>query len=258
MPVLQRLALTCAIAACTAAPAFAQDSTQSPTVAATTDTALAAAVPDAEATAAPTREPACELHVWPTDNYLGFNSGLLSGFGALGAVADMEAHKGRVATVKELMADYLGPRVQLEELEKVGILKTLNISDYRIIIEEPTPSNEDVKANPELKAATKALNAKIKAGQRITDSKATCYGELLITYVMYHKAMMYGSNLFVGTLYRDFSGPGGAIRQSAGAVKNPLENFPPKTPDMVEPAKAELRDAFAKDFTEWAQKKLMK
>lgn len=206
---------------------------------------------------APT-EPACELHVWPTENYIGVNSGLLSGLGVIGTLADISAHKGRVATVKDLMAEYLGPDVQLEELEKVGILKALNLSDYRIIVEAPTPSQEAIKANPELKAATRAFNAKIKAGQRLTSSQNACYGELLLTFVMYHKAMMYGSNLFVGSSYRDFSRPGGVVRQSVGAVKNPLENFPPKTPEMIEPAKAELRSAFAKDFVEWSQKKLIK
>lgn len=216
-----------------------------------------ASAQEAPAAPAPAAEgPACELHVFPTDNFLGFNSGLLSGFGIVGALADQSAHKNRVATVKELMADYLGPKIQFEELDKVGILKTLNLANYRIIVEPPTPSNEEVKADPAVKAATKVLNAKVKAGQRLTDSKAPCYGELVLTYVMYHKAMMYGSNLFVGTMYRDFSGPGGTVRQSVGAVKNPLGTFPPKSPDMIEPAKAELRDAFDKDFTEWSQKKL--
>lgn len=220
-----------------------------------TSAAWAQDVPADEAVV-PAAAPTCELHVWPTENFLGFNSGLLSGFGALGALADQAGHKDRVMTVKELMADYLGPEIQVAELEKVGILQTLKLNDYQIIVEPPTPSAEEAKKDPEVKTAVKALNAKIKAGQRLSDSQAPCYAELVLTSVLYHKAMMYGSNLFVGTMYRDFSGPGGAVRQSAGAVKNPLENFPPKTPDMEEPAKAELRDAFAKDFVEWSQKKM--
>lgn len=200
--------------------------------------------------------PACELHVWPTQNYLGFNSGLLSGFGIVGAVADMSAHKDRVATVKELMADYLGPEIQLEELNKIGINQTLKLTDYRIVVEPATPAYDEAKLHPEIKAAAKALNARIKGGQRLTESTNPCYAELLITYVMYHKAMMYGSNLFVGTLFRDFSA-GGKVVQSAGAVKNPLGVFPPTSNETVAPAKAELRDAFAKDFVEWSQKKLL-
>lgn len=201
-------------------------------------------------------EPACELHVWPTENFTGVNTGLLSGFGLVGALADQAAHKDRVTTVKGLMADYLGPKVQVEELDKVGFLKILNVTNYRVVVEEPMPSNEEIKDNPAINAAAKEFKAKLKAGKRLTNSKVPCYGELLINRLMYHKAMMYGSNLFVGTVYRDFSGPGGAVRQSSGWVKNPLENFPPKSPEMVEPAKAELRDAFGKGFVEWSQKKL--
>ena len=103
------------------APASAQEAP------ATATTAAAATTADA---ALP-----CELHVWPTHNYLGMNSGLLSGFGALGAVADMAAHKDRVATVKDLMRDYLGPDIQMAELNKLGIAETLKLKGYRIIVE---------------------------------------------------------------------------------------------------------------------------
>jgi hypothetical protein len=214
--------------------------------------------PQAEATVAAPADasaPDCELHVFPTENYIGFNSGLLSGFGIAGAIADQASHKNRVATVKELMKDYLGPEVQLAELEKVNYRKRLGVENYRVIIQPPTPSADDVKADPALKAKVKALNADLKAGKRLTSSTNPCYAEFALFSVFYFKAMMYGSNLLVGTQFRDFS-KGGAPIVSVGAVKNPLEVFPPKTPEMVEPAKAELRDAFAKDFLEWADKKL--
>jgi len=200
-------------------------------------------------------KPTCELHVFPTENYIGFNSGLLSGFGFVGALADAEAHKGRVASVKELMKDYLGPEIQLAELEKVNYLSKLGVEGYRVIIEPPTPSGDALKDDPGLKAKVKVLNADLKAGRRMTSSTNPCYAEFLLLSVFYFKAMMYGSNLLVGTQFRDFS-KGGAPRISIGAVKNPLEKFPPKTADMVDIAKAELRDAFAKDFLEWTEKKL--
>ena len=210
-------------------------------------------------TAAAPVEPAakqeCELHVFPTENYIGFNSGLLSGFGIVGAVADQEVHKNKVASVNSLMKDYLGPDIQLAELEKINYRARLGVQDWKVIIEPPTPSNEAVKADPELKAKVKLLNADLKAGRRITSSTNPCYAEFVLLSVFYFKAMMYGSNLLVGTQFRDFS-KGGAPVISIGAVKNPLEVFPPKTPENVEAAKAELREAFAKDFIEWADKKL--
>ena len=59
----------------------------------------------------------CELHVWPTENYVGMNSGLLSGLGPIGVVADLDAHKNRVRTVKDRMRDYLGPDIQIAGIE---------------------------------------------------------------------------------------------------------------------------------------------
>ncbi|WP_164118664.1 hypothetical protein [Sphingorhabdus sp. Alg239-R122] len=199
----------------------------------------------------------CELHVWPSYNYLGFNSGLLSGFGPIGALADMEAHKGKVATVKDLMADYLGPDIQMAELNKVGITETLNLEGYNVIVQDPFPSADEAKEDPEIKAQLKAINKRVKDKKRLTDSDADCYAELVTTHIFYHKAMMYGSNLFTGFLYREFKGDKQGF-VGKGQVKNPLEEFPPKSEDMVDAAKLELRDAYSKDFTEYVEKKVMK
>lgn len=217
--------------------------------------AIVVAVPALAQTSAAAEGQACELHVWPTENYIGVNTGLLSGFGIVGALADSAAHDGRVKTVKDLMREYLGPDIQIAELEKLGAQKMLRLEGYRIVVEPPTPFNEDLKNNPELKAKTKAMNAKLKSGERLSDSKAQCYAELVGTMIFYHKAMMYGSNLFAGWVFREFPATGKASRSAAGAVKNPLEDFPPKTPEKVEAAKIELRDAYAKDFAEYVQKK---
>lgn len=222
----------------------------------TATTALAQETPTAASTPAADGK-VCELHVWPTQNYVGMNSGLLSGFGIVGTLADMDAHKNRVQTVKDLMRDYLGPDIQLQELGKIGLLKALKLPENTvIIIEEPTPFNEDLKTDPALKAKVKEMNATIKAGKRLTASQSTCYAELTTTMVFYMKAMMYGSNLFTGWIYRDFKDKPLAVKTVAGAVKNPLENFPPKTADMVEPAKLELRDAYSKNFVEYLAKKV--
>lgn len=199
----------------------------------------------------------CELHVWPTENYLGVNMGLLSGFGIVGAVADQAAHKDKVKSTKDLMREYLGPEVQMEELNRIGLLKTLKLPEnYRIIVEQPTPFNEDLKDNPELKAKVKAMNATIKARKRLTGSTSKCYAELITTHIFYHKAMMYGSNLFTGWIYRDFKDKDVAPVNFSGQVKNPLEDFPPKEDAKIEAAKIELRDAYSKDFVEYTEKKV--
>jgi hypothetical protein len=198
----------------------------------------------------------CELHVWPTENYIGINTGLLSGFGVIGAVADMGVHANKVKTVKQLMAEYLGPDVQMEELNKVGLAETLKLKGYRIVVEPPTPFNEDLKKDPALKAKAKAMNARVKAKKRLSDSTNGCYAELITTHIFYHKALMYGSNLFTGWIYREFGDKPLATKTATGQVKNPLEDFPAKGPEKVDAAKAELRDAFSKDFAEYVEKKV--
>lgn len=235
------------------------ESTEPTAVANTETTTIAGDTSDfgVDTTLATSALPACELHIWPTVSYSGVNTGLLSGFGVIGAIADDASHKNRVATVKDLMAEFLPPDVQIAELEKVGLLQKLNLKDYQVIVHEPTPSAEAVKADEALKAATKIFNTKLKSNQRLTNSTADCYAEFILTDIFYHKAMMYGSNLFVSMTFRDFNNPN-AVRRSFGAVKNPLEHFPPKSPEMADAAKAELLTAYAQDFIEWSEKKLLK
>ena len=234
------MAAALVVAITTASPAIAQD----------------AIIPAAETPKLAADGTQCELHIWPTHNYLGINMGLLSGFGIVGVLADQAVHEDKVQTVKDLMAEYLGPDVQMQELNRIGITKTLKLEGYKIVMEEPTPFNEDVKNNPELKAKVKAMNARIKAKKRLSDSTAPCYAELATTHIFYHKAMMYGSNLFTGFIYREFGDKQLATKIATGQVKNPLEFFPPKPPEDVDKAKIELRDAFSKDFVEYVEKKV--
>jgi hypothetical protein len=248
-----------AVALCLSAPALAQDDATGESVAeATAETTAEEVMAMAEpaVAAAPEATKPCELHVWPTENYLGIKMGLLSGFGLVGALADQGVNKKKVTSIKDLMREYLGPEVQLQELEKLNYLEKLKLSpdEYSVIMHEPTPWNEDLKDNPELKAKTKATNKKIKNGERISDSTNPCYAELITTHIFYHKAMMYGSNLFTGWVFNKYDGNKRTLT-GTGQVKNPLENFPPKDESMVEAAKEELRTAYSLDFAEWAEKK---
>ena len=99
------------------------------------------------------------------------------------------------------------------------------------------------------------MNDTMKAGRRLSASQSPCYAELITTLIFYQKAMLYGSNLFTGWVYRDFADKPLARKVAAGMVKNPLEVFPPKAEANVAAAQAELRDAYAKDYAEWLAKK---
>lgn len=211
-------------------------------------------VPAQAQTAAPAAQE-CELHVWPTENYMGLSMGLLSGFGVIGALADAPGNGARLKTAKDLMREYLSPAVQIEELNKAGVTRALRLDGYRVVVEESTPSREDGKDDPAQKEKVKAFAKRLKSQERLSASTSPCYAELIGTEIYYQKAPMHGTTLFADWTFRRFAASGQATSVARGSVKNGLKDFPPKTPDNADAAKAGLRDAYARDFAEFVAKK---
>ena len=199
------------------------------------------------------------MHVFPTRNFIAMNTGMLSGFGVIGALVDAAAHKDKVKTVKELMSDYLTPEAQLASLNKIGLAATLQMPmDTQIMVEPPFPSPADVKQNPSLKAKLEEAQKTEKAGKRLTSSAAVCYAELAVPYVFYQKAAMYGTRVFTSFIFRDFRKGEKALLTSKGQVENHVPNFPAADPSQEEAAKAALIDAYGQDLRKWADLKLRK
>ncbi|NCP12086.1 MAG: hypothetical protein GW859_09075 [Sphingomonadales bacterium] len=245
-----------ALATFAACPAFAQDTEP------TTDTPVETAVAPDSAAATPAAEPAlpvpaaattaaepalpdpdrCELHVWASDQYESVSMGLLSSFGLVGALLDQAGRGKEKVTIKDLMAEYLDPATQFATLETLDPAAKLGMPGAEIVWHD------------DMLTLAQRKNIK-KNKRRLSDSQASCYGELINGVVFYHRAAMHGSNLFGGFIYRDFS-DSNEPRVSIGKVKNPLESFPPDKPEDEAEAKTELVDAWAKDFNEFIQKKL--
>lgn len=200
----------------------------------------------------------CELHIWPTENFLGVQMSALGMMGgALGGALDHVSHKGKVATVKDLMHDYLSPEAQVDTLRAADVAGTLGLTGYTIVIEPAVPSDAAAKADPAVKAALRTMKAKLGKGERLSAATTPCYAELVGGDLLYAKKPMWGTNLFAKWTFRDFGRDGAASPRSfPGQVKNPLAVFPAKTPDQVEAAKADLRDAYAKGFAEYVAKKV--
>lgn len=200
----------------------------------------------------------CELHIWPTENYSGMQMSTLGMMGgALGAALDHVSHKGKVATVKDLMHEYLAPDAQVDALRGADVAGTLGLTGYTIVVEPPVPSDAAAKADPAVKATLRAMDAKLRKGERLSAATTSCYAELVGGDLLYAKKPMWGTNLFAKWTFRDFGRDGGAKPRSfPGQVKNPLAVFPAKTPDQAEAAKADLRDAYAKGFAEYVAKKV--
>ncbi|MES2444491.1 MAG: hypothetical protein V4574_16825 [Pseudomonadota bacterium] len=202
------------------------------TLAATLLVASPAAAQDAAAA-----EPACELHVFPTLEGQAQTTGWLSGFGVIGAVADAAANKDRNVSEAEYLKEALGPRLQVQALSAIDIVAELKLPPSRIIWETPIADR---------KISTKATT-------RLTSSTAPCYAELLITQNFYIKRAIYGRSLNNRFIFKDFRGGKTNAKLIKGRGGNGLSHFPPKTTDETEAAEQDLRDAFTKNFVEFAK-----
>jgi hypothetical protein len=181
--------------------------------------------------------PECELRVFPTLEGQALTTGLLAGFGVIGAVADAAANKDRNISEAEYLKEALGPRLQIEALKSIDLVKELKLQPSQIIFETPIADR---------KVTTKATN-------RLSNSTAPCYAELIITQNFYTKKAIYGRSLNNRFIFKDFTGGKTKAKLVKGRGGNGLSYFPPKTTDETEAAEKELREVFAKNFMEYAK-----
>ena len=193
-----------------------------------------AAAPAAVAIAAPQTQ--CELHVWPAERFSSMTTGLLSGFGALGAIADASAHANRDKSNRTQMASALDPQGQLDALNAIQLTELLHAKPAKVVL-HPEPLDR--------KTVT-------KISTRRATSSSPCYSELIVADIFYHKAAMWGRALRTQFLYRDF----GAANDKPWTYKswggNSLKLFPPKEGEDVQAANQELVQVFSADFAEFA------
>jgi len=243
---MRRIACVIGLAAAVAAmPAGAQES---PAPAAPQPAAVPGAAP-AEAMAAPAEAvaaqsavaaapaPSCELHVFPTLEGQAMTTGWLAGFGIIGALADASANKNRNIGDAAYLKEALGPKMQMEALKSIDLVQTLGLEPSQVIFEAPVA---DRKVSTEATA-------------RLSESKAPCYVELLITQNLYRKAAMYGRSLNNRYILKDFrTGKTSAVLVK-GRGGNGLKLFPPKTEQEAPAAEQELKEVFVKNFIEFSK-----
>ncbi len=196
--------------------------------------AAAQEVPAPQAVAA---EPSCELHVFPTLEGQAMTTGLLSGFGVIGAVADAAKNKNRNVSEAEYLKDALGPGFQVEALKTIDLVKELKLPPSTIIYETPIADR---------KITTKATN-------RLSSSAASCYVELIITQNFYTKKAIYGRSLNNRFIFKDFREGKTQAKLVKGRGGNGLSHFPAKTEEEKPAAAQDLREAFTKNFLEFSK-----
>jgi hypothetical protein len=197
--------------------------------------ALTAALCFSQAAAA---QETCELHVFPTLEGQAQTTGWLSGFGVVGAVADAAKNKDRNVSEAEYLKEALGPRLQIQALKSVDMVGLLHMPAGTVVSYETPIADRKVST---------------KAGNRLTSSTAPCYAELLVTQNFYTKRAIYGRSLNNRFIFKDFRIGKTSTKMIKGRGGNGLTHFPPKTTDETEAAEQDLRDAFSKNFTEFAK-----
>lgn len=190
-------------------------------------------------TAAGTVEPVCELHVWPTTEGQAQTTGLLSGLGVVGAIADAAANGDRNVSDAEYLRDALGPRFQVAAFESIDLAAAVGMPEGTEVIFETPISDRDI-------------TTKVKT--RLSDSDAECYAELIVTQNMYLKRMIYGRSLNNRFIFKDFRNGEERADMIKGRGGNGLTHFPPETADEREAADADLRQAFLGNFQEYAKR----
>lgn len=197
---------------------------------------LAAALLCAQSAAA--QDAGCELHIFPTLEGQAQTTGWLSGFGIIGAVADAAKNKDRNVSEAEYLKEALGPRLQIQALKSVDVIGSLGMPASTTVSYETPIADRKIST---------------KATTRLSSSTAPCYAELLVTQNFYAKRAIYGRSLNNRFIFKDFRGGKANAKMVKGRGGNGLSHFPPKTTDETEAAEQDLRDAFSKNFVEFAK-----
>lgn len=223
---MDKLTFTGAVAASVllaAAPAAAQESA-----------VATAAVPSDEAA------PACELHLFPSENFMVQKTGWLAGFGMMGAIADAAINADKKVTIDGLMREFLNGEGQAASLESLDLAALLRKPGVRIVV-----------AAPLTKRQVKALKA---TRGRLGRSTEPCYSELVVGKIFYQKGPIGSGKVTTKFYYREFGG--GAPRILSGKVMKSVHGFPPKKREALAESQAALRETFARSFDGFVRKKV--
>ncbi|MEA3043759.1 MAG: hypothetical protein QOH47_1597 [Sphingomonadales bacterium] len=200
--------------------------------------AIAAAAPGAGALAQPGPAPQpCELHLWPAERMSSTTTGLLSGFGVAGAIADVSAHAGRDASNRSQMASALDSPSQLDALQSLDLITELGLPAGTAIVRHEAPLDR------------RTMN---RVKTRRSDSTARCYYELITADVAYQRSTIYGRSLRTLFMIRDFGDDQEIDFEYKSWGGNGLSHFPPREGEDVGVAIQELVDVFKRNFQEYA------
>jgi hypothetical protein len=130
-----------------------------------------------------------------------------------GGLLDAAIHAKKDAGNKASLASALDSPSQLDALQSLDLNGLLARQPGTIVIRHETPIER------------KTMN---KVKTRRSDSKATCYSELIVADVFYQKAAIYGRSLRTLFMLRDFGNDNEIDHEYKAWGGNGLKLFPPK------------------------------
>lgn len=174
----------------------------------------------------------CELHIWPAERMASMTTGLLGG-----GLLDAAIHAGRDASNRASLASALDSPSQLDALQSLDLSNLIMLKPGTVIVRHEIP------------LVRKTMN---KIVTRRSESKATCYSELIVADVFYQKAAIYGRSLKTLFMIRDFGDDQKIDFEYKAWGGNGLKLFPPKEGEDAVAALDELVGVFKRNFDEYA------
>ena len=172
----------------------------------------------------------CEFHVWPADALMSVYYGWFHGSTVNGQIMGRPGYPS-------VPPDPIATATQAAILAELQPQRLIGREDYRLIVHPEALPSRVIRAN---------------AG-RLTESTSACYAELIVDDIVLQQGALSGSFLKVLAHYRDF-GPDPTPRRSfATWSQSRLTVFPPSSPDRLEVALAEIRQAYRHDLALFAQ-----
>lgn len=167
----------------------------------------------------------CEFHVWPGDGLMSTFYGWFHGGIVNGAI---QGRPGYPAAPPNPI-DTARQSAILAEAEPQRLMAQ---ADYRLVVHEAALPSRAIRTSQ----------------SRLADSASPCYAELIVDDVVLQQDFVNGAYLRTLFRYRDFGADLAPRRSFSTWSQTPLGSFPPRQPDQLDAAIAEIRNAFRRNI----------
>ncbi len=221
---------SCAIIAVTAAPALAQNNSQSTIV----NQQPVSSAP-ATATLSTSTSVSCELHIWPAARVAAITQGAGASFGLVGALIDSASHADQNKRDKTFITAALDAPAQAKALRQIDLPKLLNLPPVNIVSHD------------------QGIELKSDDVKRLSDSTASCYYDIVIRGLIYLKTATTKGKMRTFIAVRQYDGATNKLDYK-DSENHALDVKLPKEGEDAGPANDALIDAFKADVTAFSEK----